>query len=58
VKEQVRNLDRGDVMVPLQLSGKGATQTIGMDGNKVHLRPGLSGGDVEKGLSHTEPPSS
>lgn len=50
MKEQIRSLDRGDIIVPLQLTGKGATQTMGMDGNKIHLRPDLNGGGVEKGL--------
>lgn len=57
VKEQVRNLDRSDVIFPLHLIGKGATQTRSMNGNKIHLRPDLSGVHVEKGLSHTESPS-
>lgn len=57
MKEQVRNLDRGDVIFPLHLIGKRVTQTMGMDGNKIHLRPDLSGVHVEKGLSHTESPS-
>lgn len=45
------------MVAPLQLTGKGATQTRGMDGNKLTLRPDLSGGGVEKGLSLSEPPS-
>lgn len=41
MKGQVRNLKRGDVVLPLQPIRRGATQTTGMVGGKSHLRPDL-----------------
>lgn len=41
VKGHIRNLERGVVVLPLQLIRKDATQTTSIEGGEIHLRSDL-----------------